>query len=244
MLQIALCDDQPQELAIICSYLNEYLVAHLLEAEVKQFSHADELLSALETESFHLYILDIVMPMLNGIELGKEIRRHDREAQIIYTTTEPQFALAAYAASPLNYLIKPVDKQLLFDTLALAVSKIDLSDEQSITVKTADTLRVLKLSDILCCEYKSHAVTFTLVNGENVTSRTMRESFSEYIASILKDTHFLQCHTSFVVNMKFVECFAKHGFTLRGGKTVPIAPKQYAAVRDQYMDYLMAKRVH
>jgi DNA-binding LytR/AlgR family response regulator len=212
-----------------------------LEAEVRPYSHPDDLLSALKSENFHLYILDIVMPMVNGLELGKEIRRCDREAQIIYVTTEPQFALQAYAASPTNYLIKPIDKQQLFDTLTLAISKADLAEEQTFTVKTADSLRVIKLSDIACCEYRSHAVIFSLTNGQEVASRTFREKFTDYCAPILKDRHFLQCHTSFVVNMRRVERFAKDCFTLRDGKIVPIAAKQYPAIRDTYMDYLMAK---
>jgi len=105
MLQIAVCDDQPRELEILNAYIAEYLATHTLEAEVKKFFHPDKLLTTIETESFHLYILDIVMPMVSSIELGKEIRRLDREAQIIYATTEPQFALQAYAASPIHYLI-------------------------------------------------------------------------------------------------------------------------------------------
>ncbi|WP_283610342.1 LytR/AlgR family response regulator transcription factor [Faecalispora anaeroviscerum] len=241
MLHIAVCDDQPRELEIINEHITEYLDTHTLEAEMKEFSHPDQLLTALKTESFHLYILDIVMPMVNGLELGKEIRRLDCEAQIIYATTEPQFALQAYAASPINYLIKPIDKRQLFDTLTLAISKADLAEEKTFTVKTADSLRVIKLSDMDCCEYRSHAVIFSLKNGEEVQSRTIREKFSEYTLPILKDRHFLQCHTSFVVNLRRVERFAKDSFTLCGGKTVPITAKQYAAVRDTYMDYLMAK---
>lgn len=241
MLRIAICDDQPRELEIINEYITEYLGTHTLEAEVKEFSHPDKLLTIIETESFHFYILDIVMPMVSGLELGKEIRRLDREAQIIYATTEPQFALQAYAASPVNYLIKPLDKQQLFETLAFAISKIDLSEEQTFTVKTAGSLRVLNLSEILCCEYRSHAVIFTLSDGEEVISRTLRESFAEYSLPILKDTRFLQCHTSYLVNMRRVERFAKDSFSLRGGKVVPIAAKQYPAVRDQYMNFLMAK---
>lgn len=241
MLRIAICDDQPADLKQISAMLREYIQIHLRADEVREFSHPDELLNAIETESYHLYILDIVMPMVNGLELGKEIRRHDREAQIIYATTEPQFALQAYAASPINYLIKPVNKRQLFDTLALAISKIDLTEEQSFTVKTADSLRVMKLSDIACCEYRSHTVIFSLTNGEEVASRTIRGSFSEYSAAILRDRHFLQCHTSFVVNMRRVERFAKDSFTLCGGKIVPISAKQYPVVRDAYMDYLMAR---
>ncbi len=106
MLRIAICDDQPRELEVISEYITEYLDAHTVEAGVKEFSHPDKLLTTIETESFHFYILDIVMPMVSGLELGKAIRRFDRNAQIIYTTTEPQFALQAYAASPINYLVK------------------------------------------------------------------------------------------------------------------------------------------
>lgn len=241
MLRIAVCDDQPKELERIREYLAEYLGVYALEAEIKTFSHPDRLLTAIESERFHLYILDIVMPMVSGLELGREIRRLDREAQIVYATTEPQFALQAYAASPANYLVKPVEKRQLFDTLTLAISKTDPAEEQTLSVKTADSLRVVRLSDIVCCEYRSHAVVFCLKSGEEVLSRTVRESFSEYCAPILRDRHFLQCHSAFIINMRQVERFAKDCFVLCGEKAVPIAAKQYAAVRDHYMDYLMAK---
>ena len=79
MLRIAICDDQPRELEVINEYITEYLDTHTLEAELKEFSHPDKLLTATESERFHLYILDIVMPMVNGLELDKEIRRLDRE---------------------------------------------------------------------------------------------------------------------------------------------------------------------
>lgn len=241
MLRIAICDDMPNELQRLSELTEQYISANIIDAEVRGFSHPDALLSAMEADNFHIYILDIVMPMLSGLELGKEIRRLDREAQIIFATSETQFALQAYAASPINYLIKPIDKQQLFDTLSLAISKADLADEQTFTVKTVDSLRVIKLSDIACCEYRSHAVLFNLTNGEEVLSRTIRESFSEYCSPILTDKHFLQCHSSYIINMRRVERFAKDGFSLSGGKFVPIASKQYPIVRDKYMDYLMVK---
>jgi DNA-binding LytR/AlgR family response regulator len=241
ILRIAVCDDMLGELQSLVSLTKQYLSANSLVAEVAQFAHPDELLTTIEAERFHLYILDIVMPMVNGLELGKEIRRLDREAQIIYATTEPQFALQAYAVSPINYLIKPIEGQQLFDTLTRAISKVDLAEEQTFAVKAADSLRVMKLSDIVCCEYSNHAVIFSLSNGEEVLSRTIREKFSEYCSPILNDRHFLQCHTAFVINMRWVERFAKDSFTLCGGKLVPIAAKQYPAVRDAYMDYLMER---
>lgn len=241
MLRVAVCDDMANELQILVSLTNQYISTNSLDAKIASFSHPDALLTAIEAESFHIYILDIVMPIVNGLELGQEIRRLDREAQIIYATTEPQFALQAYAANPINYLIKPIKKQQLFDTLTLAISKADLAEDQTFVVKTTDSVQVIRLSDIVCCEYRSHSVTFTLTKGKQLSSRTFRESFPKYCALILRDRRFLQCHTSFVVNMRLVERFAKESFTMCGGKTVPIAAKQYPAVRDAYMDYLMAK---
>ena len=214
-MQIAICDDQLNELEIINEYINEYIATHTLEAGIRKFSHPDELLTTIGAESFH-----------------------------IYTTTEPQFALQAYAASPINYLIKPIDKKQLFDTLNFAISKIDLSEKKTFTVKTVDSLRLLKLSDILCCEYCNHAVIFTLINGEEIISRTIRDSFVEYITPILRDARFLQCHSSYLINMRRVESFAKDNFTFSGGKVVPIAAKKYPSVRDKYMDFLMKMGVN
>ena len=71
MLRIAICDDQPRELDIITEYIKEFLNAHSEEAKIQEFSHPDHLLTAIETESFHIYILDIVMPMVSGLELGR-----------------------------------------------------------------------------------------------------------------------------------------------------------------------------
>lgn len=241
MLKIAICDDISQELEFVYKYLDEYLIANTIEADIKKFSHPDELMSALEKENFNIYILDIVMPMINGLDLGCKIRKQDYESQIIYTTTEPQFALQAYCANPINYLIKPIQKQQFFDTLTLAVSKLNIIEDQTFSVRTLDSLRVLKLSEINCCEYRNHTVIFNLKNGEEIISRTIRSSFSEYCEILLNNKHFLQCHTSFIVNMRRIEHFTKYSFTLLGGKTISISTKQYPKIRDTYMDYLMSK---
>jgi DNA-binding LytR/AlgR family response regulator len=241
MLKLAICDDQPRELEIINEYITEYLDTRTLEAEIKKFAHPDTLLSAIETESFHLYLLDIVMPMVSGLELGQSIRRISREAQIVYITTEPGYALDAYAVNPLHYLLKPVQKQALFSALELALSKVDFGREITVTVKVKEGLRTLSAGQIACCEYKNHAAHYTLIGGEQVKTTTLACSFAEHIAPLLCDVRFLSPHVSFALNMSRVEKLAREGFYLREGGFVPVSARQYAAVRNAYLNYRLSR---
>ena len=240
MLKIAICDDQPKELATIQSYITEYLTAYGLSAEINKCSHPDELLHQLHTDSFHIYILDIVMPMVNGVELGKEIRRFDREAQIIYATTEPQFALQAFAANPINFLVKPVDKQALFSTLTLALSKVEVEDE-TITVKTKEGIFVVLVRNILCCEYEGRGVTYQLASGGKLHSLSSTQRFAEQVSPLLSRLDFLQPHISFAVNLRYVEQLTREEIRLRGGISVPVSKKQYTNVRNKYLDFRLAR---
>lgn len=242
MLDIAICDDEPAHLSLIASYTSEFLELNQYEGTVHQFLHPDELLRACENKRFDLYILDIVMPMVNGIEVGKTIRNLDRESHIIYASSEPSFALQSFVANPVNYLLKPIDKQQFFATLNLVVSKLDMDMGNSFIVKTLEGIRTLRLSEVVFCEYTKHTAIYTLANGKTVTTRTFKGPFAQHVEQLLQDVRFVKPHASYVVNMDYVESFSKNRFTLRFGYSVPIVTKQYGFVREVYMNYLMETR--
>ena len=237
MLRIAICDDVDAELQRIVALANAYLAERKMSAELRAFSHPDALLTACEKGSFHIFLLDMVMPMVSGLELGRAIRRGSTDAQIIYITAEPGFALDAYAVSPLHYLIKPVDKAALFAALDLAAEKMDYGEETTVTIKTKSGLRTISTDMIASCEYKRHAVLYTLVSGEAIETTTLSGSFAEHIAPLLRDKRFIQPHAAYAVNMRLAERLDKGGFTLKGGAFVPVSGKQYTAVRNAYMSY-------
>ncbi|MEG2678710.1 MAG: hypothetical protein RR949_02155 [Oscillospiraceae bacterium] len=74
MLRIAVCDDMDNDLRRIVALTNEYLTSRSMSAELRAFSHPDALLTVCEKESHHIFLLDMVMPMVSGLELGREIR--------------------------------------------------------------------------------------------------------------------------------------------------------------------------
>jgi DNA-binding LytR/AlgR family response regulator len=241
MLRIAICDDVKAELQHIAALTNEYLSDRGLSAEIREFCHPDSLLTAFKAENFHVFLLDMVMPMVSGLELGQNIRRISTDAQIIYITTEPGFALDAYAVNPLHYLLKPVDKSKLFAALDLAAEKVNFGEENVVTIKTRDGLRTISTDVVVCCEYVHHTAVYTLAGGERVETSTLSGSFTEHIVPLLRDRRFIQPHAAFAVNMSRVERLDKNGFTLRGGAFVPVSGKQFAAVRNTYMSYRLGE---
>ena len=241
MLKIAICDDVSIELERISTLVHQYLTKHNRAADIQVFSHPDALLTACESQTFHIFLLDMVMPMISGLELGRSIRRISSDAQIIYITTEPGFALDAYSVNPLHYLLKPVDAGAVFAALDLAAQKVDYGEEAAITIKTKGGLRTLSIGSIACCEYMRHAVAYILTSGERVETTTIQGSFTEHVAPLMRDRRFIQPHAAYVVNMSRVERLTKDGFTIQGGIFVPVSGKLFTAVRNAYMSYRLGE---
>lgn len=239
MIRLAICDDMPEQLSTLLKLTEEYLKTNNIFAEVKTFSHPDKLLSACSCLRFNLYILDIVMPMMSGIDVGREIRRVDKEAQIVFATSESSFALQSFVANPINYLIKPIKKVEFFVTLSLCFSR--MKDEDAITIKTKNGLITIPKYKIEFCEFVNRAVQYNLISGEKHTTMSSTQNFSEQVESLLKCNYFIKPHASFIINLRHVEKLNKEEFVLHSGNIVPVSKKQYIKVRDAYLDFRLRR---
>ena len=68
-------------------------------------------------EPFHIILLDILMPLLNGMDTARELRQYDKTVKIIFLTSSPEFALESYDVKAYSYLLKPVTYEKLEETL-------------------------------------------------------------------------------------------------------------------------------
>lgn len=66
-------------------------------------------------ETFHIYILDIIMPDINGVQVGAALREQGDDGLIIYLTSSPDFALESCNTDALHYLLKPIDSDSFSD---------------------------------------------------------------------------------------------------------------------------------
>ena len=96
---------------------------------VTVFSSSAALLEHLRVRgTFDIYLLDVIMPGQNGIELGLSIREFDQGGRIIYLTASSDFAVDSYRAKASDYLLKPLDKSRLFQSLDNIIKSLELED--------------------------------------------------------------------------------------------------------------------
>lgn len=236
MFRIALCEDDAAQRELTCALLNEYIAVRDLAARVRVFPSAHELHSALFDEPFDIYVLDIVMPGMNGIELGRQIRQSDRDGSILYLTSSPDFALESYQTKASSYLLKPVDRQELFAALDDAMAVHSRRWENGILVKCRGGTVRLPSDDILYAELRNRAVGYCLRNG-SVESMTISTSFKEAVAPLLNSGNFLLCGSSFIVNLHYIRMVDKGGALFSDGRYLSLPKSACAPLRSAWIDY-------
>jgi len=237
MLKIAICDDAKEDRDRVYNLVNEYVTEKKLDADIHVYEHPDTMIVECEKLRPQLYVLDIVMPMVSGIEAARELRWNQKEAQIIFATSEPSYALESFDVNPINYILKPVSKEKLFETMDLALKHIDLGEEKSVTVKVKGGFSTLFLNDIMYLDYRNHVVTYHLLDGEEISTTTLRIGFSEYLRQNHDSGTLIQCHESFAVNIAAIDKLTKTEIVVRNKEIVPVSKSKYGAVSERYLNY-------
>ena len=96
-MRIAICDDEKLFLDKEAALVEKWADERGLHIEVHAFSNGDDLLRAHAQEYFDLIILDIIMPLLNGIDTARELRMNDKNVSVIFLTSSRDFAIDSYS---------------------------------------------------------------------------------------------------------------------------------------------------
>ncbi len=242
MLRLALCDDDEQQRSISEALLRKYLERpDGPSGRLSVFSDPRQLLEEMEEDEeaggFDIYILDVVMPGLTGVELGMRLRERGCRGAIVYLSVSSEYAVDSYQTQAFYYLLKPVEAARLYQVLDRAVTALEKQRQSCVAVKTKQSLRLLRLDDILYAELSRRTVHYHLADGEQVDSVTIRRSFQEETAPLLADSRFLACGASFVVNLHYVSAVEKNSLCLDGGIQVPLARKAAGEATRRWSDY-------
>lgn len=223
MLRIAVCDDEEKELKQTAALLEAYLQSQPnLNGQVEIFHSGHMLLAHTEKMGgFDLYVLDILMPELNGIETGRRLRALGDGGEIIYLTNSNDFAADSYDVRAFFYLLKPVEQEKLFQVLDGAAKKLNRRRSNAIVVNTANGPRRLLLEHIRYVERVGRCVRYSCTDG-TVDSQTIRVPFRKIVSPLLNDRRFYLCGASFVLNFQHVTAVKGQTAQLNNGQTVTL----------------------
>lgn len=235
MLKLALCDDQRPDLDLLLSLLADYRRAHPTPAmEVFPYTSPSGVLDA--DIRFDLFLLDILMPGINGIELGLELRRRYPVAPILYLTTSRDFALASYRAEAMGYLVKPVERGELFHCLDRAAAYCARQAADVILVPAEDGVCQVFLHTLLYAEAAGHGLSLHLLDGVVLTAgRTL--TFAKLWEQLKEDGRFLPVRRGCLVNMELIRRMGGSELVMTDGARIPIARSRRASTHGAYLAY-------
>lgn len=240
MLRITICDDNIEDLMNIEKLLAKFAELHPQESyKIEKTSDSCGLYKKIGEGSLSdIYILDMLMPMKNGIDVGKMIRTMDKDKVIIYTTTSDDFAMEAYNVQAVRYLLKPIEEEKLYEAMKYAISYSNTKDEPSFLLKTSEGLISLPYSKIVYIENRARVLQVCLTNGRILKSLFIRKSFDDEISEIMGSQTFMQTHKSFVVNLRYIGKMTQSNIIMVNGDEVPVSKKKYAEVKRKYLAYM------
>lgn len=231
-LRIAVCDDAPIDLQQIETLTAEILAAEGVSCVTSTYGSGAALLRAIRGGvQFHIFLLDVMMDGLDGMELAAALRKLGDAAGIIFISSNREMALRGYEVSAARYLAKPVDREKLREAL-LYCCNMGFDQKETLLPSEEGQSRV-RLSDILYAESRGHSVLLTLGTGK-LTARLM---ISE-LAGLLPETQFVFCHRTVLVNLNFVEGIRRDELTMKDGSKLPVSKYRLPEVRASLLRYL------
>lgn len=236
MLRIAICDDSPecrQQLQECIEQWQDKPDQLLLIS----FEDADSLLAAHAAQPFDIIMMDVIMPLLNGIEAARELRQNDQDVKLVFLTSSPDFAVESYTVKADNYLLKPLQPHTLYKALTELIFQIS-RESRSMTIKGVKAIHRVLLRNIEYVEAQNKRVLFFLADGRTIESNDPLYTFEP---QMLLSDGFFKCSRSYIVNINHVETYAVKEIRTQSGCRIAIARSHQKDFESAYFEVMFGK---
>ncbi len=228
---IAICDDEITETEYLTSIIMDWSHKTENNTVINSFPNAESFLFHYEEYKYYDFLLlDIEMGKMNGIDLARKIREHNKDLQIIFVTGFEKYIADGYDVAALHYLMKPVKPEKLCEVLNRAVNNIGKSFPTVFVNADGENIR-LRLSDIFYIETAGHSLIINTVDSQITVNQSM-SSFFENLGD-----GFVYTHRSYVVNIEHIKRISKTEIVLDNDITVPVSRRMFDEVNRAFADY-------
>lgn len=236
-IQIAICDDQSDCLEALKQNTHRYLKEKVpeLSYELDVFSHPDELLKSCEKKKYNLLLLDIIMPMVDGIRAAKEIQAENPSAFFIFCTSSRDYPIDAYTVNTIHYLTKPIS-YAEFET-ALDRFIVRLDNKEKAYIRFSDDSGFIwdcPVRELLYIQVAGNDCTIHLMSEEN---RVLRKSLRKLSEELSGYPMLYRMGASYIINLEAVRKIDGAEAVLRNREKVFIPRGAATEMRRRFVEY-------
>lgn len=232
MLRIAIVDDNINDINCISLIVREKIDK---EFNLEIFQLSTDL--KITQDFFDVYLLDIDMPVMNGIELAEKIRNVNPEGYIIFITNHDNLVFNSFKVNPFYFVRKSALTNDLILALDLLLEDIN-KKRKTVLIKVNNEIISLQINEIVCIEKMKNYVVIKCNKNREYKYRKSISKFEEEI----KDTRLIRIHNSILVNLQYVNKIENNELYIDyNNLKLPISRLKNKYVKSKYIDYLRSK---
>lgn len=241
MINIAICDDESEELERVHDFLTRYIKEHKeYEIRIVTFSAPLELISYVVAHGgFDVFLLDIYMDGMLGTDIARQLRQRGEKGEIIFLTTSKDHAIDAFEVDAAQYLIKPYTENAFFLVLDKVLYRIKNERRHMITLKVSGGFIRLFTRDMVFSETGRN--NYQIIHTSNGEKVEVRMTSSGLFKMISQTKLFVRCGVSIIVNLKFIRQIKKGTIILDSGEELYYPYRAYKKLKEEFLSFQMSR---
>lgn len=199
MIKIAIVEDDQEQAALLESHIRTYAAEHKTALSVSVFYNVITFLEKYTAE-YHIVYMDIMMPMMNGMDASRLLREKDGKVVLIFVTSMRQYAIQGYEVAASDFIVKPVTYPEFALKFTKVLGRLGGVHSSDVLLKTDTGYVRLSPAEIRYVEVKGHHCVYHTAEGEYRQYQTMKS-----VEASLEGCGFVRCNNFLLVNLAAVE---------------------------------------
>ena len=227
-VKVAILDDEEKDLLHIKNYFEN--VSSDCKYECDLYTNVNERFY----KDYDLYILDIELPCLNGLDVGKEIRKVNPQAVLIMNSKREDLVFESFKFG-IFFFVRKEHFEVDINYALERLNQHFISIKKYYKYETKHQLISIPYTSIMYVEKVKNGIDIVCENQTYFENKNLKDIIGE-----IQDASFIQCHQSYYVNLNHVDKLDNNDFIIKG-KKVQISRRYYKNVKQEYVYFLNRK---
>lgn len=234
-MKAVVCEDEEALQFFLEKQVCECMEEVGINGSCEVFSSAEELLEK-GNPFYDLYLLDIQLGQMTGMELAEKIREKDDHAVILFATNYKEMIRKAFQVSALDYLVKPLDEVEVRQALLRSFRYLS-KKRNRIALKNQSGVEIFYHEEIEYIESEKRKVRICSRRGSGEFYVRLNDLEHEFKGSLL-----VRVHASFIINLEKIRSVRKDTITMESGKEIPVTRKYKDQFNRAFQNYCLEMR--